>query len=162
VAQYYTTAGSAQTVRVLSQSQVVDVMAVGIYTKPSGVYVVVQVPLSEWNAGNSGPYLEAVAFNIEQTLGNNIGGPGPAGTVYASGAVYVQAVDPQTGLLSAFVDFTVSYTPPGGLGIPFTTIIAIPMTQLESIEAYFEGSGGMAPLDRILAAYQQLVNTAAL
>jgi hypothetical protein len=157
VAVSYVTAGSYQTVRVLSQTQVVEVEAIGIYTQPSGFYVVVQVPLAEWQAGGADTYLATTADLIEGVV---LATPDPGQTL-AAGVAYVQDVD-ASGLLSAFLDFTVSYTPKGAGKAPFTTVVQLPMTSFETADAFNTALPGGTPLAQLEAAYSRLKATANL
>lgn len=157
MAANYTTAGSYQTVRVLSQTTVIDVEAIGIYTKPSGFYLVVQVPLSDFLAGNSGTYLSTTSDLVEGVVGAT---PDP-GQNLASGVVYVQDTD-SSGLLAAFLDFTVGYTPSGQNQGPFTTVVRLPMSSFETADAFNTALPGGTPLAQLEAAYDQLKATASL
>jgi hypothetical protein len=150
VAKNYETAGSRQTVQVVSQTQVAPVQAVNIYTKPHASYVVVLVPLSEYQAGNADKYLEPVATVIEQVWSDG----------FISGTQFVQEIDPATGLFDYFVDFTVSWTPGGGLAVPYTTIVRAPVASLNSTTAFITGAD--APGVAIADAYSVLVKTSQL
>ena len=152
MASNYVTSGSYQTVRVQSQTSVVDVEAIGIYTKPSGVYCVVTVPTAAFNAGGADSYLDFAATEIE-ALVSNVG----SGTVpLVSGASYVQDID-SSGLLSAFLDFTVAYTPTSGQQGTFTSVVRLPMTLFESAAAYESGVDGQEPVTIIADAHAKLV-----
>ena len=54
MAKQYVTAGSYQTVRVQSQTSVVDVELIGIYTKPSNIYIGVPVPKAAFDTKING------------------------------------------------------------------------------------------------------------
>ena len=141
MADNYTTAGSSTTVRVLSSTQVIDVEAVAIYTKPSNVYVVVQVPLADFQAGNSGPYLYDTADLIEGLLAAT---PDP-GQHTVSAVTYVQDTD-SSGLLAGFLAFTVSYQRPGVISLPFEAAVTLPVTSFESADAFNTPlPGGLPP-----------------
>jgi len=157
VAVSYSTAGSYQTVRVLSATQVIDVQAIGIYTLPSGFYVVVQVPLSVWLAGDADAYLATTADLVEGVV---LATPDP-GQSLAAGVAYVQDVD-ASGLLAAFLDFTVSYQPAAAGQAPFTTVVRLPMTSFETAAAFETALPGGTPLAQLLAAYNRLKATASL
>lgn len=146
----YVTAGSSAGVQVLSQTQVAPVQSVRIYTQPHGTYVVVQVPLSAWRAGHAVKYLKPVAAIIENLW--------EAG--FISGAQFVQDVDPSSGLLTDFVDFTVSYTPGSGLAIPFTSVVRVPVPGLSSETAFTTSSAGKSYGEQIAETYAQLAATA--
>jgi hypothetical protein len=134
VAKYYTVAGAATTVKVVSQTQVIDVQAVPIYTKPSQVYTVPFVPLDDWRAGKEAKWLEPPALLIEQLMGNDTG-VGGAVVPFVNQATYVQAQD-ASGLLAGFMDFQVYYQPPDVIGLPLTETVRIPMTSLQSFTAF--------------------------
>jgi hypothetical protein len=157
VADNYTPAGSSTTVRVLSSTQVIDVEAVAIYTKPSNVYVVVQVPLADFQAGNSGPYLYDTADLIEGLLAAT---PDP-GQRTVSSVTYVQDTD-ASGLLAGFLAFTVAYQPQGRISSPFEATVTLPVTSFESAAAFQTPLPGGLPLAQITDAYENLKKLAAL
>jgi hypothetical protein len=147
----YTPVGSVKTVRVLSQTQVVDVESIAIYTKPSNIYLEVQVPLTDFNAGNADTYLETTADLVEGVLAAS---PDPGQTL-ASGCVYVQDID-SSGLLAAFLDFTVSYIPQSTIALPFSTTVRLPLTSFETADAFGAALPGGTPLAILEAAYAQV------
>ena len=149
MADNYTTAGSAQTVRVLSQTQVIDVEAVAIWTKPSSVYMVVQVPLAAWQAGNQDQYLAPPAELVEQLIQGGL----------VVGVTQVQAVD-SSQLLSSFLDLTVSYTPTTGITAPFTAIVRAPFTAFETLDAFQAWESSVPPDGPVVNAWKQLRATA--
>lgn len=148
MANDYQLAGQSQTVRVLSQTQTVPVQAVGLFTKPSGVYMVVPVPLSEWKAGNQGPYLDAPSQLVEQVIAGGL----------VNAVTYVQSTD-ASGLLSSFLDFTVSYVAPNGPGFPSSTKVRLPFTAFESFDAFTQPLPGGTVSDQIRTAYNTLVTS---
>lgn len=150
MAANYVTAGSRQTVKVVSQTQVAPVQAVNVYTQPHASYVVVLVPLAEWQQGKSDDYIKPVASVIEQIWTDG----------FISGTSFVQEIDGATGLFDYYLDFTVSWTPPGGLAIPYTTIVRAPLDSLSSETAFTTGAG--APGPAIATAYNSLVETSQL
>jgi hypothetical protein len=156
VADNYTPAGSSTTVRVLSSTQVIDVEAVAIYTRPSNVYVVVQVPLDDFKAGNSNQYLYVTADLIEGLLAASP----DAGQQLVSSVTYVQDVD-GSGLLAGFLAFTVVYQPRGRISAPFETTITLPVTSFESADAFNTPLPGGLPLVQITDAYENLKKLAA-
>lgn len=158
MAKYYDVAGASPGVKVVSQTQVVDVESVGIYTKPSSVYTIVLVPLQAFRAGNTNKYLEPPALLIEQLMGNDLGG-GQTVETYVSAAQFVQAQD-ASGLLANFMDFTVYYDPDSGSGLPLTALVRIPMTSLASFDAFTQPIAGGTPSDLIKAAHARLVKLA--
>jgi hypothetical protein len=148
MAATYVTTGSNQTVRVLSQTGVVAVEAIGIYTKPYDVYVVVQVPLAAFKAGNYAKYLE-VTSELIVSLFNATPDPGQR---LVTGASYVQDID-SSGLLSAYLALTVSYTPTSGYQGTFSEIVTLPMTTFETGEAFDAPIDGVTPIELITQAY---------
>jgi hypothetical protein len=161
MATYYTVVGSQTATKVLSQTQSVKVEAVQLYTKPSSVYMVVNVPYTAWLAGNETTYLEPPVLLTEQLMGNDLGVPGEV-TTYVNAARFVQDTD-ASHLLADYMEFTVYYQPDSGLGLPFTTEVRIPMTALASFAAFSQPiSGGMSAQQLILAAHERLVKLAGL
>lgn len=150
MAKDYRTATSRKTVKVLSQSQTVAVEEVGIYTIPTGIYLLVEVPFAAWEAGKEDTYLAPPAQLIEQLISGG----------YVSGASYVQDTD-ASNLLAGFIDFTVSYTPDDGPALPFTTVVRIPMTQLDSLADFDLAGTTDDPEGKIRAAHDRLVKLAA-
>jgi hypothetical protein len=164
MAASYVTAGSGQTVRVLSQTGVVPVEAIGMYTKPSNIYVVVQVPLSAFQAGNYETYLKTTAALVEGVLAltDNTGDKtNAAGNPMVQGASYIQDID-ASGLLSAFMAFTVGYIPTSGYQGEFSEIVTLPMTTFETAAAFDATVNGKTPLAWIEDAYTRQKNLAGL
>lgn len=156
MADFYTVTGAVRAVRVVSQTQVVDVEAVSIATKPSGVALTVQVPLAAWQAGNESDYLEPPAELVEELLGTGATG----GTPLVTAVTQVQDTD-GSGLLASFLELTVSYTPSSGIGLPFTTRVRLPFTAFQSLDAYAATlPNGKTPSETIEAAYARLRATA--
>lgn len=150
MAKNYLVGGSFQTVRVLSQTTVIDVEAISIYTQPSNVYVVVQVPLTAFQADNYESYLSVTADLIEGILAPS----NQPNTVYVAGVTYVQDID-SAGLLAAFLDWTVGYLPTSGQQSPFTEIVRLPITAFESAAAFDSKINGKTPLEWIDAAWNR-------
>ncbi len=112
MAAQYTVVSQNRTVQVLSQSQVNDVMEVGAVTIPHGVYYQVEVPYPDWLAGYSDFALSGQAAFIE----------GAFAEPYVVGAASAQDVDPASGLLVNYVDFTLRIASPAGTsGVQQTT-----------------------------------------
>jgi len=155
MAKSYVTTGSFQTVRVLSQTQVLDVEAIGIATKPSGVRLTVPVPKAAYDAGTWQPYLATTAELIESLIASNP----DAGQHLVSGASGSQAID-GAGLLAYYVNFTVSYTPTAGQQGTFSTIVTLPVSSFESAAAFNTPVNGVVPLLQIENAYNRLKATA--
>lgn len=151
MADNYTPAGSSTTVRVLSGTDVIDVEAIGIYTKPSNVYVVVQVPLEAFLAGEEGPYLHVTADLIEGLLAAT---PDP-GQHTVSSVSYVRDTD-GSGLFAGFLAFTVRYLVTGRISPPFTATVTLPVTSFETAEAFNTPLPGGLPLVQLVNAYERL------
>lgn len=150
-AKTYRTAGSDSTVRVLSSTKVIDVQAIAIWTIPSNVYVVVQVPLADFKAGKEGPYLTVTSGLIESLLAAS---PDP-GQQLASSVTYVSDTD-GSGLLAGFLAFTVSYQPEGRISSPYEATITLPVTSFESADAFDSPLPGGLPLVQLTNAYARL------
>jgi len=111
VAALYDVTTQNRTVQVLSQNQVNDVMEVGAVTKPHGVYYQVEVPYADWLAGRSDFALNGQAEFIEGAFAES----------YVVGAAAAQDVDPASGLLINYVDFTLRIpSAPGVAGVQQT------------------------------------------
>jgi hypothetical protein len=148
VAKQYVTAGSYQTVRVQSQTSVVDVELIGIYTKPSNIYIGVPVPKAAFEAGNYDSFLSVTAGLVESILAAT---PDPGQTL-AQSASYVQDID-AAGLLSAFLDFTVAYIPTSTYQGSFSEIVRLPVTVFETAAAFDTKINGVTPIQILDAAY---------
>lgn len=143
----YVVAGSKAGVQVVSQTEVLQVQLVNIYTTPHNSYVIVPVPSAAWLAGHSGTYLEPIAANIEELWTQTL----------ISGTQYVQDVDQSSNLIAAFVDFTVSINQANPqLTIPYTTVVRIALSDLAGGDFFGKPSGGTAPSTAITAAFSRL------
>lgn len=159
MAQYWDVVDSYTTTKVISQTQSVKVEAVALYTKPSRVYMRVIVPFTAYQAGKTADYLEPPVLLTEQLMGNDLG---VGGTVvpYVTAARFVQDTD-KSRLLADFMVFTVSYTPDNTFGLPFTEDVTVPMTALETFDAFSQPiDGGKTAQELILAAHARLVKLA--
>ena len=145
--------GSATTVRVLSQTQVIDVQSIGIVTKPSGIRVRVQVPLADYRANRYKPYLDTTAALIEGVLGAE---PDP-GQRLATAAIYSEDTD-SSGLLASFLSFLVTYDPPGVLTAPLTETVTFPLARCETAAAF---EVEPSPIVTLTNAYARLKRLAA-
>lgn len=154
MADSYQVVSQRETVQVLSQTQVLDVEEVGFVTKPHGIYAQREVPLAAWAAEGAGAWIEPLATAIE----------GLMQTSAATFATFVQDVD-ASGLLTDYLDVTVSYTPAGGLGIPMTTVVRIPINAF-TVDTQFGIPFGtdtfVTPADAVASAYNALIATANL
>jgi hypothetical protein len=151
MADKYTTISARQTIQVVSQTESADVEAVTIQTIPSLIRMTVLVPLKEWTGGKAATYLEPPASIVEGLVAEG----------FVSSASYVQDTD-ASGLLSGFLNLTVSYTPPGSPGLPFTTIVQVPMTALATDDAYTAWAKAQPGGHPIETAYDALKATANL
>ena len=120
-----------------------------IQTHPSEVVAGLTLPQSFVDAGTAAGKLQTYANNIEAVMA---GGK-------VSGASGSQILD-QNGLLKDYVDFTVSYTPPGSSGLPLTIESDVPSSYLAAFGGLTE-AGGLAAANVVIdASYQQLVGLA--
>jgi hypothetical protein len=155
VADFYTVTGAVQGVRVVSQTQVIDVEEVSIATKPSGVALTVAVPLTAWQSGGEATYLEPPAELVEELMQQ-----GSSGAPLVSAVAQVQDTD-GSGLLASYLELTVSYTPPSPSGLPFTARVRIPFASFASLDAFAAKlPSGQTPSELIEAAYNRLRSTA--
>lgn len=152
MAKQYMTTGSFQTVKVLSQNQVLDVEAIGIQTIPSAVRCTVPVPLAAFRAGNADDYLSLVADLVEAL----IAGSASAGAPEVSGASGSQNID-QNGLLAYYINFTVSHTPTTGQQGTFSEVVTLPVASFESEAGLNTPVNGVLPLVAIANAYKRQV-----
>lgn len=157
MAEYYSTGGSKPGVKVVDSTTTLDVEWVRIYTKPHGWTMLVGVPLSEWQNGRQDTYLMPPAALVEQLAQ---GGIGPGGSVQT--VQQVQIAD-ATDLLAYYLSFAIGYQPSGtGQGL-YTANVVLPFTNFESFDAFeVKLPNGQSPSDALIAAYQQLVDTANL
>ncbi len=162
MAEFYTVVGSQTATKVLSQTASQKVEAVQLYTKPSSVYMIVNVPYPSWVAGKANTYLEPPVLLTEQLLGNDTGVDLGTAEPNSSDAAFVQDTD-ASHLLADYMDFTVSYQPTTGIALPFTTVVRIPMTSLASFDAFSQPiSGGKTAQQLLTEAHTRLVNLAGL
>src|SRR5690348_731598 len=146
----YTIVTERPTVQVLSQTQTVNVQEVGFYSYPSGTYCQVVVPTAAWAANGPAAWVQPLADAIEGLI------PGSGATA----ASFVQDVD-SSNLIADFLDFTVSFTPTTGLGLPLTTVVRIPIAYL-TLDQAIATAGGLSPTEMIGAAYSRLQADAGL
>lgn len=136
--------------QVLSPQQVIDVEEVGFITSPSGIYAQREVPYTAWSQEGADAWIAPLATAIEDLISGGL----------ASSASFVQDVD-DSGLLTDYIEFTVTYTPNTGLGLPMSTFVRIPVNAL-TLDTQFGTFTGTSPADQLSAAYQALVATAGL
>lgn len=139
-----------RTVHVLSQTQVVDAQEIGFNSLPSGTYCQVLVPAAAWAANGPAAWVQPLADAIEGLI------PGSG----ATSAAFVQDVD-ESKLLIDYLDFTVTYTPTTGLGLPLSTVVRIPIGYL-TLDPAIAVAGHIAPAELIGDAYKRLVADASL
>lgn len=139
-----------RTVQVLSQTQAVDVQEVGFYSYPSGTYAQVVVPIAAWRANGPAAWVQPLADAIEGLI------PGSG----ATSATFAQEAD-DSRLLADFLDFTVTYTPTTGLGLPLSTVVRVPIGYL-TLDQAIATAGGLSPAEMIGDAYRRLVDDAGL
>jgi len=146
----YSIVTERRTVQVLSQTQVVDVQEVGFFSEPSNTYCQVVVPVLAWAANGPAAWVQPLADAIEGLI------PGSG----ATSASFVQDVD-SSNLIADFLDFTVTYTPTTGFGLPLSTVVRVPIAYL-TLDPAIATAGGLAPAEIIGKAYARLVADAGL
>ena len=102
---------------VLSPTQVLDAEIIGVTTSPHGVYFEVPMSYAGWLADGADVAVSGIAESIEALLSS--------GTVL--GAAFVQDVDPVSGLLADFMEFTIGIPVPAGRTGPMTTTVRVPI-----------------------------------
>jgi hypothetical protein len=135
-------------IRVLSETQVIDTEEVGFVTIPSGVYAQREVPRTAWLAEGAAAWVGPLATAIENLMAGGL----------ATSASFVQDVD-DSGLIADYLDFLVSYTPPGGLGFTLTATVRINVNAL-TLDIGFGSFVGGDPAQQLRDAYDRLVATA--
>ena len=146
----YYVASQQQTIQVLGPTEVADVMEIGAVSQPSGVYFQRYVPLSSWKLLQGpeglGFWLQPVVDAIENSIAD----------ASASGVAFRQDIDPSTGLLTDFLDFTVSYQKQGAL-LPSTAVVSWP---IDNLVIEFAGGAIVGLADALAAAKAQLATVA--
>jgi hypothetical protein len=102
---------------VLSPTQVLDAEIIGVSTSPHNVYFEVPMSYDGWLRDGADVAVSGIAESIEALL--------DAGTVL--GAAFVQAVDPISGLLADFMEFTIAIPPGPNQTGPMTTTVRVPI-----------------------------------
>lgn len=152
MADSYVVTSQEPSVQVLGPNEVLNTETVGFITKPSGVRAYREVPRTAWDAGGAAAWIAPLATAIEDLISSGA----------ATGASFVQDIDPATGLLTDGIEFVVSYTPPPPAIGPMTATVVIPVNRLTldtQFGAFIEGG---SPADQLGAAYDQLRATANL
>ena len=142
----YTLIGSASIVQVISPTVAVDMQAVTIQTKPSGIVATKLVDEAFFQAGTAGPIIKDFADSVESIMadGKAVGGTGTT------------SLD-SSGLQQYFVTFTVGYDPPGAPAGTVTADVAVPVTLLSGADSA-EGYVNLAEAEDMLnTAYANLV-----
>ena len=139
---------SVDQVQVFGPDLVAEVLVCTFQSTPSGAVLVRVVPQSAFVAGNGGPLLTSLSNAVEQILQAGV----------ATGAVGNMRLDANN-LLADYVDFTVGYTPPGGVPGEITTVVPIPVQTITADTSILGGSTGFQSAPEILQdAYQKLVD----
>jgi len=156
VAGNYATTSSRPNVKTLDGQTVIDVQAIGIVTKPTGIRFTVPVPKTTFDQGGAEAILAFAATEVEALTANvdNTGNP------LISGGSGSQQID-NNGLLAYFINLIVSYTPATGTQGTYTEVVTLPVSVFESSEAYIAGINGVKPVDLVVAAYERLRKLAA-
>jgi hypothetical protein len=137
-------------IQTLSPTLTIDTVRCTTRTSPTGIILDYQIPTTLFDIDQGAGRLNVLSQAVEDLISSG----------FASGGYGVQTIDPSTNLLAEAVSFTVSYTPPGGLGIPLTVNEEIPV---DAILAPAELGGffvGVSALDRLEAAYTNLQHLA--
>lgn len=146
----YVLQSSYDTVQVLSSTLAVDAIFCTIVTNGSGSIVNRTLPKTAFDSGGASGALDSLAQAVDNAISGGL----------ASGAVGTQGVD-DSGLIYDAVVFTIEYVPPGGSAAPITTTVEIPVNVLTADTQFGSFlSGGGSAIDRLNAAYQQLVTLA--
>jgi len=146
----YQVASQQRTIQVVGPTQVVDVMEIGAFSEPSNVYFQRYIPFTSWQL-LSGPqglgfWLQPIVDAIEDSLASGA----------AAAVTFLQDIDVASGLLADFLEFTVSYTPAGGL-LPMTTTVRYP---IDNLVIEFAGGALSGLSDALAASKAQLQNVA--
>lgn len=116
MADNWTVVSTQRTPQVLSATEVIDAMVIAFVTRPSNVFAQRVIPYSSWlllqGAQGLGFWLDPIRDAVEGAIADGS----------ASGATFLQDIDPASGLLTDFIEFTVSYTPSGSLGTLTDTV----------------------------------------
>lgn len=142
----YRVQSSQADIQVLSASVVQNVTRFGIVTKPSGVLVMVNVPVEKITSQQAHVTLQAYALLVETAMRHE--------GVVASHPE--QDVD-DAGLLADFQVFTLAVpAEDGSTDYPIQTDVAIPTRNFGTAAGY--AIGVEAPLDQALAGLRNAVN----
>lgn len=147
MAANYTIGPAKQTQQVLSQTQANDVELVGIYTKPSGIFMNVVVPLRAWQSGDYGTYLQRPAQWVEQLIAGG----------YVTNGQWYQDTD-QNDLLAGYVRLTVTYL--SSAGFTLSEYVSVPMSILALADPFDTPYNGNTLSNFIFLAHNRLVNAA--
>jgi hypothetical protein len=153
VADQYDVVGSSSTIRVLSTTQAIDVEAITIVTKPSGVRLVILVPLSDFTADTYSQYLVVSADLVESVLAAN-----PAAGQNLATAAYQSQDTDASGLIAYYVSFLVTYQPEGITALPLTQWVTFPMTTFETAAAFQVEPSPYVTLTNVYARLQALAS----
>ena len=154
MADQYDVVGSSSTIRVLSPTQAIDVEAITIVTKPSGVRLVVQVPLTDFQNDDYDQYLVVSANLVEGVLAATPA----AGQDLATAAYQSQDTD-SAGLIAYYVSFLVTYQPTGITALPLTQWVTFPMTTFETAAAFQVSPTPVVTLADAYARLQKLAGS---
>jgi len=147
---YVVTDQPRRTVKVISQTEALDVQQVDFQTLPSGVQATAYVPYPQWLAQGAATTLDPLASAIEDLIAGGLADSG-----WGS-----QDVDEQ-GLIVDSITFVVTYTDPRN-GLVSSTTVDVPYDVLTADTALGGALKGGSAADRLRAAYDALVATAGL
>lgn len=149
MASNYDLIASQSSIQVLSPKVVQEVVVCTIQTKPSRAIFDYWIDRITWDAGDAPTILTAVAGDVEHVMTSQP----------VSGAFGGSELD-KNGLLTELITFTVSYTPPGSLGVPVTVDVDVPVLDFGQGAIAGQNFGLNDAINRIATAYQQLVAAA--
>ena len=156
MAATYATTSSRPNVKTLDGQTVIDVEAIGIVTKPTGIRFTVPVPKTAFDQGGADTIVNFAATEVEALVSANP----DAGQNLVTGGSGSQQID-NNGLLAYFINLIVSYTPANGTQGSFTETVTMPVSVFESAGAYDAGVGGKSPVVLVTEAYARLKALAA-
>lgn len=152
MAANYVVTSQEPSTQVLGPNEVLSTMTVGFVTSPHGVRAYREVPRTAWASGGAAAWIAPLATAIENLIDGGL----------ASGASFVQDIDPATGLLTDAIEFVVSYDPPPPALGPMTATAVVPVDDLTLDTSFGSFVQGADPAQTLRDAYDQLVATAKL
>lgn len=145
----YSIQGSYSTVQVITPTLTLPIQYTTIQTQPHGVIAAIALAKADFDAGTSGPLLQAFADAIETIMNHPevIAGIG------------TQQLD-ENGLLTDFVTFTVQYSGPGAAASGVTAEADVPVGMLNFMDGAI-GALLLQEVDAIIATAYNALKAAA-